>query len=64
MGRQTCLEITVFVWSNNFHELETFGSRKRILRKKNWRDVAVPEIVQSCFERPIHFPVFFPANYF
>ena len=31
------------------YELETFGTRKRILRK-NWRDVAVPESVQSCFE--------------
>ena len=32
-------------------------------KKKNWRDVAVPESVQSCFELSIHFPVFFPANY-
>ena len=52
--------------SNNFHktslkihELETFGTRKRILNKKNWRDVIVPESVQSCFEFSIHFPVFF-----
>ena len=43
--------------SNNFHktsllkinELETFGARKRILRKI-WRDVVAPESVQSCFE--------------
>ena len=41
-GRQTRLEITLFVW----------------------RDVAVPEIVQWCLELPMHFPVFFPANYF
>ena len=32
--------------------------------EKNWRDVAVTENVQSCFELSIHFPVFFPANYF
>ena len=32
--------------------------------KKNWRDVAVPESVQSCFELPIRFPEFFPSNYF
>ena len=24
----------------------------------------MPESVQSCFELSIHFPVFFPANYF
>ena len=27
--------------------------------KKNWRDVTVPESVQSCFELFIHFPVLF-----
>ena len=26
-------------------------------RKKNWRDVAVPESVQSCFELSIHLSV-------
>ena len=35
------------------HELETFGTL---------RDVAVPESVQSCFELPIYFPVFFQAH--
>ena len=57
--------------SNNFHktsllkihELETFGTRERIL-KKTWRDVAVPESVQSCFALSIHLSVFFPVNYF
>ena len=58
--------------SNNFHktsllkihELETFGTRKRILRKKKWRDVAVTESVQSCFELSIHFPVIFSRELF
>ena len=31
---------------------------------KNLGDVAETESVQSCFELSIHFPVFFPANYF
>ena len=31
-------------------------TRKRILRK-NWRDVVVPESVQSCFELSIHLSV-------
>ena len=44
--------------------METFGARKRILRKENWRDVAVPESVQSCFELSIHFPVFFSNELF
>ena len=57
--------------SNNFHtvkhhflkshELETFSTRKSILREQ-WRDLAVPESVQSCFELSIHFPVFFPRE--
>ena len=34
------------------------------LQEQNWRDVAVTESDQSCFELSIHFPVFFPANYF
>ena len=46
------------------HELETFGTRKMILRNKKWRDVSVPESAQSCFELSIHFPVFFTANFF
>ena len=61
--------------SNNFHkksrfwkidELETFGTRKTILRKKkkNRSDEALPESVQSCFDISIHLSVFFPANYF
>ena len=33
-------------------------------KEKNLRYVAVTESVQSCFELSIHFPVFFPANYF
>ena len=74
-SRQTRLEITVCMeircqiifikhrfWK--IHELETFRTRKRILRKKNWRDVAVPEGVQSCFELSIHFPVFFSRELF
>ena len=32
--------------------------------KKNWRDVAVPESVQSCFELFIQFPVFFSRELF
>ena len=28
-------------------------------QEKIWRDVALPESVQSCFEIAIHFPVFF-----
>ena len=39
------------------HELETFSTRKRILGKQNWRDVTVPESVQSCFELSIHLSV-------
>ena len=48
------------------HELETFGTRKRILRKKNWRYVATPESAQSCFKVSIHFPacIFFPRTFF
>ena len=42
--------------NSNIHELETFGARKRIL-SKNWRDVAVPESAQSCFELSIHLSV-------
>ena len=33
-------------------------------KEKNWRDVAVPERVQSCFELSIHFPVFFSRELF
>ena len=32
--------------------------------EKNWRDVAVPESVQSCFELFIYFPVFFSCELF
>ena len=32
--------------------------------KKNWRDVAVPERVQLCFELSMHFPVFFSRKLF
>ena len=46
------------------HELKTFGTRKKILRKKNRRDVAVPESVHSCFELSIHLPVFFSREPF
>ena len=31
-------------------------------KEKNWRDVAVPESIQSCFELSIHFPVFFSCE--
>ena len=54
--------IKLCVWT--IHELETFGTRQRILRKKSWRDVAVPESIQSCFEPPTHFPVFFSCKLF
>ena len=45
------------------HELETFSTSKRILRKKIWRDVAVPESVQR-FELSIHLSVFFSRKLF
>ena len=32
-----------------------------MILKKNWRDVAVPESVQSCFELSIHLSVSEPA---
>ena len=34
-----------------------FDTKYRIVRKKKWRDVAVPESVQSCFELYIHLSV-------
>ena len=37
---------------------------KGFKEKKKWRDVAVPESVQSCFQLSIHFPVFFPQTIF
>ena len=46
------------------HELETFGTRKRILQKKNWRGVAVSESVQSCFELSSPCISFFPRTIF
>ena len=59
--------------SNNFHK--NIASEKLMnwkllalgkgFQEKTWRDVAVPESVQSCFELSIHFSVFFfPASYF
>ena len=33
-------------------------------QEQNWRDVAVTESVQWCFELSIHFPVFFPRTIF
>ena len=33
-------------------------------KKGFWRDVTVPESVQSCFELSIHFPVFFSRELF
>ena len=33
-------------------------------KEKKLRDVAVTEIVQSCFELSIHFPVFFSRELF
>ena len=54
--------------SNNFHNCiasEKFMNWKLLalgkgfFEKKNWRNIAVPESVQSCFELCIHFPVFF-----
>ena len=43
------------------NELDTFGTRERILGTilEGCTAVAVPESVQSCFELSIHFPVFF-----
>ena len=67
MGRQTRLEVTVFIWKSDVKQFsESFASEqfmnwkllalgKGFFQKKNWRDVAVPESVQSCFELPIHF---------
>ena len=40
------------------------GTRERILRKKKWRDVAVSESVQSCFELSMHLSVFFSGELF
>ena len=33
-------------------------------KEKNWRDVAVLESVQSCFELSIHFPVLLSRELF
>ena len=58
-----CQKIFIKHRLRKIHELETFGTRKRILRK-NWRDVEVPESVQLCFELSIHFRVFFSRELF
>ena len=58
--------------SNNFHKtsllknswIGNFWHQEKDFKKKNWRDVAVPESVQSCFELSIHFPVFFSRELF
>ena len=54
--------------SNDFHTCKTLLLRnsrignfwhyeKDFKKKKNWRDVAVPESVHSCFELSIHLSV-------
>ena len=48
--------------SNNFHRtsllknswIGNFWLWEKDFKKKNWRDVAVPESVQSCFELSIY----------
>ena len=61
-------------WSQSLKKFEWWSLARELLKQyltkkqngcsQNWRDVAVPESFRSCFEFPIHFPVFFPANYF
>ena len=61
----TCVVYTNF-YKHHFwkiHELETFGTRKGILIK-NWRDVAVPESFQLCFEFFHTFPCIFSREPF
>ena len=52
--------------SDNFHKtsllknlwIGNFRLQEKDFKKKNWRDVAVPESVQSCFELSIHLSVY------
>ena len=59
--------------SNNLHKTSLLKNLmnwkllalgKGFKENKNWRDVAVPESIQSCFELSIHFPVFFSRELF
>ena len=58
--------------SNNSHKTSllknsstgNFLHSEKDFNKKNWRDVAMPESVQTCFELFIYFPVVFSCELF
>ena len=64
-----CASVQVFYWQSS--ELPYVLNQEGVptiprerFKKKNWRDLAVPESVQSCFELSIHLSVFFSRELF